>query len=57
MYLLTKTKKPIKDRSTGLPMYVLPVEVRIKRIKAQLNAGLNKHEAIWNDIVRAVKLA
>lgn len=52
----TKTGKPLINRITGLPIYSNTVEARIKRARAELNQGLSKHDAIWNNICTTAKM-
>lgn len=51
----TKNGRPLKIND--LPSYSTPVENRIKRIKAELNKGLSKADAVWNNICNDIKLA
>jgi hypothetical protein len=50
----TKGNRPLK--TNGLPSYSIPVENRIKRIKAELNKGLSKADSIWNNICNDIRL-
>lgn len=49
---VTSSGKPMIDKGTKLPMFSTPVDYRIKRVKAELNRGLTKFDAIWHDITR-----
>ena len=47
MYLTTKSGKRIIDHNTHLPIFSKPVDMRIKQIRNELYAGMNKSEAKW----------
>ena len=48
----TKNGRSIK--TNGLPVYSIPVEVRLKNLRKQLNQGLSKVDGIWANISREI---
>lgn len=54
---LTKSGKPVIDRSTGLPVYHGSVDKRLKVIKDILYIGCNKNDRKWEEIKHSLKTA
>ena len=52
---LTKSGKPVIDRSTRLPVYHGSVDKRIKVMKDILYFGLNTNDRKWAEISNSLK--
>ena len=52
---VTKSGKPIINRSTKTPVYTLSINSRIRANEYKLNKGLSKFDSIWNNITRSVQ--
>lgn len=52
---LTKSGKPMIDRSTGLPVYHGSVDKRIKVMKDILYFGLNTNDRKWEEVKQSVR--
>lgn len=52
---LTKSGKPVIDRSTGLPVYHGSVDKRIKVMKDILYFGLNTNDRKWEEVKQSLR--
>ena len=52
----TRTGKPIINGDTKLPLYTLPVALRIKNITKELFGGMSNNDARWQSIINSTQL-